>query len=204
MFASLTGSDQQSFFYSILLLVFLVGSIAFRREIALSKALKYLALWTIIAFIAVGLYAYRYEFADFKNRIIGSINPTAARLNDNGQLVINLASDGQFYVNIKINGVPVRFMIDTGASDVVINSDEAKKIGINIKKLQFDKRYETANGITYGAYVNLEEVEISGVKFNNIPASINGSNMGISLLGMSFLRQLKKYEFYQDKLILTL
>jgi len=204
MLETLSSTDQQSFFYSILLLVFLVSGIVFRREIALSKALKYLALWALIAFVGVGLYAYRYQFADFKNRILGAINPTAARMNDKGELVINLSSDGHFYIDVKINNLPMRFMIDTGASDIVIDKFQAQKIGINLQNLIFDKRYETANGKSYGASVNLREIQVGDVKFANIRASVNSAELRTPLLGMSFLRQFHKYEFYQDRLVLTL
>ena len=54
-----------------------------------------------------------------------------------------------------------------------------------------------------GAIVNLAKIEVAGVIFKGIPATINNSDLNISLLGMSFLNRFKKYEFYQDKLILT-
>ncbi len=204
MLENLTSSDQQSLFYSVLLLVVLLSGIIFRRQIALSQALKYLAAWTIIAFIGVGLYAYRYEFSGFKNRMLMALNPSAARVEDNGQIVVNLSRDDHFYIDVKINGKSVHFMIDTGASDMVLNAHEAEKVGINLQKLKFDKRYETANGTAYGASVQLQKVEVGGVEFNDISASVNSAEMGVSLLGMSFLRQFKKYEFYQDRLVLTL
>ena len=204
MIENLSSSDQQSFLYSVLLLVFLVSGIIFRREIALSQALKYLALWTLIAFIGIGLYAYRYEFSDFKERMVEAISPTTVRVNEKGELVINLSSDGHFYIDVKINNVPMRFMIDTGASDIVIDKIQAQKIGINLQDLIFNKRYETANGASYGAGVILEEVQVGNAKFTNIRASVNSAELGMPLLGMSFLRQFKKYEFYQDRLVLTL
>ena len=204
MLENLTSSDQQSFLYSVLLLFFLISGIIFRREIALSQALKYLALWALIAFIGVGLYAYRYQFSDFKERMLEAISPTTVRVNEKGELVINLSSDGHFYIDIKINNVPMRFMIDTGASDIVIDKMQAEKIGINLQNLVFNKRYETANGKSYGAGVVLEEVQVGNAKFVNIRASVNSAELGMPLLGMSFLRQFKKYEFYQDRLVLTL
>jgi len=203
MLDNLSSSDQQNLLYSILILVFLITGIIFRREIKMVQALKYLVWWAVIALIGIILYSYRYEFSDFKNRLLGEINPTSARLEGDDQMVINLSRNGHFYIDAKINGAPIQFMIDTGASDIVINSSEAEKIGINLKELVFDKSYETANGKVFGASVKLKELEISGVKFQNIPASINSVDMGVSLLGMSFLRQFKKYEFYQDRLVLT-
>jgi aspartyl protease family protein len=119
-------------------------------------------------------------------------------------MIIRLSSDGHFYINVKINNATIRFMIDTGASDMVINNADAIKIGVNVQKLHFDKRYNTANGVVLGASVRLQKVEIGNLKFTDVLASINNADMGTSLLGMSFLRKFKKYEFYQDRLVLSL
>ena len=86
---------------------------------------------------------------------------------------------------------------------MVLNQKDARKIGINAKNLVFNRIYQTANGKSYGASVILNKVEINGLIFKQVPASVNSGNMGISLLGMRFLRNFKKYEFSQNKLILT-
>lgn len=194
-------SDNQSLVYLLILLGFLLMSLFFRREMKFTKALKYLAAWGFIAIIMVALYAYRFEFSDFKNRILGEINPQKP-IGQNGKIIINIAQDKHFYLNAKINGKTIRFMIDTGASDIVLNLNDAKEIGINVERLSFNKPYQTANGVIFGASTVVEEIEIAGVKFYGVKASVNKANLGVSLLGMSFLREFKRYEFYQDKLIL--
>lgn len=196
-------TDYQNFIYLALVLIVLIGSLVSRRDLDFSKILKYLGIWAFIGFVAIALYAYRFEFSDFKMRIAGEINPSVAQVRESGEFVINISQDGHFYLNTKINGVPVRFMIDTGASDMVINVAEAKKVGIDVNNLQFTKIYQTANGKSYGAMITLDEVVVADVKFRNVSASVNNTDMGTSLLGMSFLRRFKKYEFYQDKLVLV-
>jgi aspartyl protease family protein len=203
-FNNFNGGDWQNFTYLAVILMVLVASLLSRRELRLAKLLKYLAMWSVVGLVAVSIYAYRYDFHDFKNRILGEIAPANVRVNNSGELVINLAQDGHFYMDAKVNGVKLRFMIDTGASDVVIGTKEAEILGINLKKLIFNKVYQTANGKSLGATIVFDEVEVGGVKFNDIAASVNSSDMGTPLLGMSFLRQFKKYEFYQDKLVLTI
>ncbi|MBU6140723.1 MAG: TIGR02281 family clan AA aspartic protease [Proteobacteria bacterium] len=196
--------DYQNFIYLALILILLISSVASRRDLDFKKIVKYLAAWSGIGLVIVALYAYRFEFADFKMRILGEINPASAQVGESGELVINISQDGHFYLNTKINGVAIRFMIDTGASDIVLSVAEAEKIGVNTKILQFNKTYQTANGKSFGATIKLEELEVANVKFRNVTASVNSAEMGTSLLGMSFLRRCKKYEFYQDKLVLTI
>lgn len=203
-FYNLNKGDWQNFIYLAVILVALLSGLSSRRELGFKKILKYFAIWSFVGLISISLYAYRHEFSDFKNRILGEINPSAARVNQSGQIMINLSEDGHFYINLEINSVPMRFMIDTGASDIVISLAEAERIGINEKKLLFNKPYQTANGTSWGASVIFDELKVGNVKFHNVPASVNRSDMGISLLGMSFLRQFRKYEFYRDQLILTI
>ncbi len=205
MFSNFSSSDWPNLIYSLLLLVFLISGLGLRsRDVGVGKILKYFAIWGAVAMIAVGLYAYRFEFSDFKLRMAGALNPSAVKLNKEGQMVINLSSDGHFYINAKVNGQALLFMVDTGASDIVIDKEQAQKIGINLQSLNFNKRYETANGVAFGANITLDEMQIGEVTFTNVHASVNSAQMGTSLLGMSFLRKFKKYEFYQDRLVLTL
>jgi aspartyl protease family protein len=203
-FNSLSGGDWQNFSYLALLLVVMLSGLFSRRDLAFGKILKYLGIWSVIALFIVTLYSYRYEFVDFKSRILGELNPSATQVTKSGNLVINISQDGHFYMDVAVNGIMMRFMIDTGASDITISLGDAKKLGIDLTELQFNKPYQTANGKSWGANIKLREVAVGNAKFYNISASVNSSEMGVSLLGMSFLRQFKKYEFYQDKLILTL
>lgn len=202
-FSSLSTSDWQNFTYLAIILVVMISSL-FSRGLAFGQIFKYLAIWSAVGLVFVALYAYRFEFADFKTRIAGEINPTSVRLSDSGELEINLSQDGHFYIDVTINETPIRFMIDTGASDIVISLKEAKRLGIDPKKLTFNKPYQTANGTSWGASVKLDKIEIGNAVFRDISASVNNGEMGTSLLGMSFLRKFKKYEFYRDRLVLTI
>jgi aspartyl protease family protein len=201
-FDNFQSGDWQKFFYLLLILIVLASGLISRRDFAYAKVFKYLAIWSLVGFLFIILYSYRFEFSDFKDRILGEINPSSARLGEEGKLTINIAQDGHFYLNLNINEVPVLFMIDTGATDIVISKRDAARIGINLQELNFNRVYQTANGKSFGAFTTLDEVEISGMKFYQINASVNSADMGTSLLGMSFLRRFKRYEFYQDQLIL--
>lgn len=203
-FNNLNSSELQNFVFLVLLLTFLTISLIARKDIKIGKTIKYLGTWLVIALISISIYSYRHQFYDFKDRILGEINPSHARTRNTGTIVINMSQNNHFYMKLRINGKDIKFMIDTGASDVVLNKQDAKLIGINFKKLIFNKRYQTANGISWGANILLERIKVGNVEFNDVQASVNKSNMGTSLLGMSFLRKFKKYEFYQDRLILTL
>lgn len=197
------NNDLSQIVYLVILILIMSYGMINRKEMSLKKIVKYFLIWSLIGLIIIALYAYRFEFNNFKERISGEINPTSAQLNQQGQLTINISDDSHFYVKILINKKPILFMVDTGASDIVLNLQDAIKIGINPKNLIFNRQFQTANGRVLGASIILKEVEISGIKFRDVKASVTQGEMGVNLLGMSFLRRFDKYEFYQDRLILT-
>lgn len=198
------GSDElPHFIYLILLLTILVSGFIFRSTLKVSDLVKQASLWLLIALAVIIIYSFRYDFYNLKNRIAAELFPSRAIMVGNRQISINIANDGHFYIDLKINYQTVRFMVDTGASDLVLNIKDAKRIGININKLSFSKPYRTANGMIWGAVTHVREIDISGLKFYDAKISVSNADMGVSLLGMDFLRRFKKYEFYQDQLILT-
>jgi aspartyl protease family protein len=197
------NNDLSQIVYLVILILIMGYGMINRKEMSLKKIVKYFLIWSLIGLIIIALYAYRFEFNNFKERISGEINPTSAQLNQQGQLIINISDDSHFYVKMLINKKSILFMVDTGASDIVLNLQDALKIGINPKNLIFNRQFQTANGRVLGASIILKEVEISGIKFRDVKASVTQGEMGVNLLGMSFLRRFDKYEFYQDRLILT-
>lgn len=202
-FNGFNSEDWSNFIYLTILLIYLVSSVIFRSHIKTSQLLKQFMGWAGIALIAIILYSFRYEFKTVKNRVLVELFPSSVvKISDN-QISIAISDDGHFYMNININNVPIKFLIDTGASNIILNLNDAKRVGINVNNLNYIRAYNTANGKVMGAIVNLANVEISGIVFKDVTATVNNSSMNISLLGMSFLNRFKKYEFYQDKLILT-
>ena len=123
---------------------------------------------------------------------------------DGGDLeqVVRAGSNGHFLVEAVVNGVPVDFMIDTGASHVVLTLDDAERIGFTGNNLRFTQEFESANGTVRAAPVELRELRIGQLQLFDLEASVNGGPLPISLLGMSFLQRLRSYEVARDRLVL--
>ncbi len=200
--SNFTSDDTGQFIYLILLLVFLANTLIFNKKIKTSKILLQLSCWLGIILFTIALYSFRHEFINIKDRIASELFPSNA-LRVNSQIRINISKDNHYYIDLLINNKNIRFLIDTGASDLVLNQKDAKKIGINLNNLHFNKIYQTANGSTKGASIILDEINIKGLIFRDISASVNLAKMETSLMGMRFLKNFKKYEFYQDRLIIT-
>ncbi len=128
--------------------------------------------------------------------------PNRAQLHNNGSFSIRASADGHFHIEAKVNGVPINFMIDTGASDVVLSKSDAKRIGINTDELNYSRTYKTANGTTGGAQVKLKRLQIGGFMLDNFQASVNQGDLDNSLLGMSALRELGGVSINGDEMVI--
>lgn len=199
----ISSHEWSNVIYILILIVLLIMGFS-RKDLPIKKIFEFSGLWILFALVALVLYSYRFEIIEIKDRVLSDLFPSKAINKNQKQLVLNIAQDGHYYLNVKIKNHEVRFMIDTGASDVVIDEKIALKLGYDLQKINYDKVFQTANGQSYGASISFDEVDVSGVKFYNVQASITNSDLVIPLLGMSFLQKFYKYEFFRDKLILTL
>jgi aspartyl protease family protein len=123
---------------------------------------------------------------------------------DDGGLeyVVEADSSGHYLIEATVNGAPVTFLVDTGASDIVLTLDDARRVGLRPRSLEYTQRFATANGEVRGAPVVLREVRIGQARLFDVSASVNEAALDVSLLGMSFLEQLSGYEVERGRLIL--
>ncbi|HEX6114537.1 MAG TPA: TIGR02281 family clan AA aspartic protease [Geminicoccaceae bacterium] len=123
---------------------------------------------------------------------------------DGGDLeyVVEAGPGGHYLIEAVVNGAPVDFLVDTGASDIVLTLEDAERLGLQPETLRFTQRFATANGEVRGAPVVLREIRIGQFSMFEVPASVNEAPLGVSLLGMSFLGQLNGYQVEEGRLVL--
>ena len=122
---------------------------------------------------------------------------------EDGRLIeVPRSPDGHFHMTLEMNGVPVDFLVDTGASDMVLSLQDARKIGLNPDELAFLGSARTANGVVKTAFARADEVTIGALRFERVPLSVNSGAMNESLLGMSFLSRFDRFEIRNDVLTL--
>jgi clan AA aspartic protease (TIGR02281 family) len=117
-------------------------------------------------------------------------------------LVYRTDERGHVALTAMVNGAPVRFLVDTGASRVTLTAEDARAAGIGRGGLVFNQRSQTANGLAREAPVTLREIRIEQLSINNVSAAVN-ENLTMSLLGMSFLRRLKSFEMRDGALTIS-
>ena len=108
-----------------------------------------------------------------------------------GSVTLTADSRGHFITTGTINGNTVRFLVDTGASSVVLSTQEARRLGINY--LAGARAFtQTANGVVPVYRVKLDTVRVGDITANNVDADIiEGDRLPIALLGMSFLNRME-------------
>ncbi|HEV2551360.1 MAG TPA: TIGR02281 family clan AA aspartic protease [Stellaceae bacterium] len=100
---------------------------------------------------------------------------------------------GQFFLEADVNGTPLRFMVDTGATYLSLTPRDAKAIGLSPAMLHYDVAMNTARGVAYAARVSLREVRLGQLTLEDVSALVMEDASDVSLLGMSFLGRLEGY-----------
>ena len=120
------------------------------------------------------------------------------------QPVLVPASGGLYVLPVRVNGAKgeVDFLIDTGASHIMLRREDAKSIGLDVDSLTYNRSYETANGGIRAASVRLDSLTVGPIRLSNIPAAVNKSDMAHSVLGQTFLKRLASVEIANGHMIL--
>lgn len=112
------------------------------------------------------------------------------------------ASDGHFWADAVVDGRPMHLLVDTGASSVSLTPQDAERLGLYTGGLVFDRTVRTADGDSLAARVKLRSVAIGGVNVADVDALVVGRGLPASLLGMSYLGRLSKFEATPSTLVL--
>lgn len=191
--------------YFIRLLAILVltsSSLVLVRRIPFRQTLRYVLMWLGVAAVFIVAFSFQNELADFGTRLRGALIPSYAIQTGAREMTIAEGEDGHYHVYGTVNGVKVPFLVDTGASDIVLDPQDARRIGLNLDELKFDKPFGSANGVGHGASIEVDELSVGAIRLAKVRMSVNQVPMGSSLLGMTFLKQLKSYSFSGGKLTL--
>jgi len=116
---------------------------------------------------------------------------------------IKAALDNQFYVDAAVNRRDARFLVDTGATYVALRESDAREAGVYTSHTDYTYPVKTANGETRAAFVTLEEIEINGLRVDDVKAFIlRDEQLAVNLLGMSFLSRLESVEARRGEMVL--
>ncbi|WP_100366890.1 retropepsin-like aspartic protease family protein [Yoonia maricola] len=181
--------------YLVLLGAAIAGSAIVAGRKNMGKMAQQAAVWALIFIGAIGAYGL---WEDISN----DVNPRQAII-DSSTVAVPRGNDGHYHLTLEINNVPIAFVIDTGASQVVLTEQDAALIGIDPASLTYSSFANTANGVVSTAPVTLDEVVLGDITDRSVPAVVNGGEMDVSLLGMTYLGLYNRIEISNGQLVLN-
>lgn len=188
--------DMVRLAYLLILLMALLGFSLFGGPRAVMAAAGRLIVWGLIFAMAIIAYSYR-------DTIRGALFPATAVQMEGGGVELRRGADGHFQATLEVNGEPIRFIVDTGATEIVLARADAARAGIDLDALVFRGRAMTANGPVPTARIRLDSVTLGDVTARNLPASVTAGALQTSLLGMTYLNRFERIEISGDRMRLT-
>ena len=180
--------------YLVLLLIAIGGWLVVELRARPGSTLRAMAAWVLIfagAMAVAGLWPH----------IRDAAVPQALQVGE-GRLEVPIGRDGHAYLTAQVNGVDVRFVVDTGASLVSLSRADARRVGLDPDRLAYFGLAQTANGRVSTAPVTLDSVTIGDFTARKVPGVVIDGDIGISLLGMTFLNRFGRVSFEGNRLVL--
>ncbi len=191
--------DTGQVFYEVMLIVIVSSALSSGK---VWQNFKYLAIWAGIFIVLISGYSYRHELLHVKEKIMAEVIPARGFQKTPDSISFPVSSDGHFYIRAQVDGTPVLFLADTGASHIVLSPADAEKLGIKVDALSFNRFFETANGTVRGSSIRIADLLVGDIHLKDIGATVNEVGMGHSLLGMTFFNRLERYEVKNSVLTL--
>ena len=191
------------FVYLTALLVFLCAGLVWRlRGAPVSRSLRHAGIWLLLGAVLFVGYSFRDEARYVVDRVQGDLSPERGYGATESEISFRAGPGGHYTVEAVVDGVPLAFLVDTGASEVILTLEDARRLGFDPDRMTFSRTYQTANGTVQGAPVVLQKVAVGPIVVENVRASVNSAPMEGSLLGMTFLSRIGGYSVSGDVLTL--
>jgi aspartyl protease family protein len=192
--------DGVTFVWGIGALVLVISSLV-AQKLPIGKAIKMLLAWVAIFGGAFILFLFKDEGREVWRRATAEISGDAGQV-EGTTMRLKREEDGHYWVRASVNGTPVRFMIDSGATTTTLSQTAAQSAGVT-PSAGFPVLVETANGTVELQRAQIETLAIGTIVQNDAAVLIGSDGLGYTnLLGMSFLSSLKSWRVEGTILIL--
>ena len=187
------GEDKLRVIYLLVILAALSGGLAARLQAKPGTAIAQFGTWAVVFAALILLYSYRDQFSAMRDRFAAELIPASGQQTGPASVAFALESDGHYHVYAAVDGSSVRFLVDSGASDIVLSPEDARMLGLQPDQMSYTMRAQTANGEVRGAPMRIGTLKVGPIVMHDVPATVNAAEMPVSLLGMEFLRRLKSW-----------
>ena len=200
---ALAGSDRTEAWRLFGLLALVSSGLVATRRVRIGETLRNIAGWAAIFAVGIIAYTFRDDAGLIVQRLRSALLPDQAIATSTRSMIVGRGAEGAFLVMGAVKGAPVRFLIDTGATQIVLSPEDARRGGLDVASMRFLDSVETANGVGYGAPATVKTLSVGPIRLIDVPVSINRSPMAVSLLGLPFVHRLASFEVRGDQLFMT-
>ena len=184
--------------YLLMATMLILGTLITRRE-PIAKMATMLLAWIAIFAAGFVLFTFRDNFGWVAQRLKAEAVGTPVQ--QGRETRIPMALDGHFWVSAKVNGRPVRFLVDSGATMTTIDRETAMLAGVPVSA-RADQYVRTGNGIIRVSSGRASELEVGGITRNDVALQI-ADNDDLNVLGMNFLSSLSRWSVEGRWLVLV-
>jgi aspartyl protease family protein len=195
------GDQALNFLYLVGVLV-LVASALMVRRIPIGQGLKMAAGWVLI-FLAIFVgFALKDDFMALGKRVLAEGRGEDQAVPAGRTLRIRKSPDGHFWVSARVNGQPVRFLIDSGATVTSLSDAAADQAGVTPSG-GFPVLVQTANGMIKAERTEIDRLTVGTIERRAMPAQMSPAFGDTNVLGMDFLSSLRSWGVEGEWLVLT-
>ncbi|SCW46942.1 aspartyl protease family protein [Sphingobium faniae] len=202
------GTDQAMSGIWYLLALVLVGSALLTRRMPLGGMMRMALLWVAIFAILLMLFNLARKSGFFLQTVdqpsMAPERPTTPQAKAEGSRIrIPVSSDGHYWVEGAVNGTPVRFLIDSGASVTALSEQAAQAAALNIDPTQSPVLMVTANGRVQAQRSRIATLTIGPVRTSDLDIVVSPAFDDVNVIGMNMLSRLKSWGVENGEMVLT-
>ncbi len=194
--------DGGSLIYGIGALLLLVSALAARR-LPLGALAKMILAWVAIFAVLFIIIGYRFELKQVWKHVKSDMIGTGNQQQSGKEVRLKRGDNGHFSAMMQINGKPIEFMVDTGATMTSISAQAADISGITVDRTSYPVIVDTANGAVKDWRAVASVVALEGIKIKEHPVLVSDNlSDDQNLLGMNFLDGMSSWRVEGDYMIL--
>ena len=181
----------------------LVGSVLFSRQIGFKKIARYSSVWLLIFLVTIIGFSYQTEISSVWDRVSSELTGKSQQQVVGNDLIIRQSTDGHFWIDSNVNGKPVRFLIDSGATITAMSANTASQADIEINSVSFPVSLTTANGLVEADRGEIGTLNIGPLVMYQLPVVVSEAFGETNVLGMNFLNRMESWSVEGGNMVLV-
>ena len=191
--------DGPSLIWGVVCILLLVSSLAARR-LPLGYVAKAGLAWVAIFAALFAIFSFRFEFIGIWERVKADISGAGGQSISSEAIELRRQDDGHYWLMVDINGKPVRFMVDSGATMTAINATTAIETGVEADG--YPIILSTANGRVAAKRAIVRSLTVGPHRIENHPVVVSERFGDVNLLGMNFLNSMQRWRVEANMMVL--